>query len=179
MRAAAIVGPVLLLASSAAWIGGDREELRGILTFWSMPFLALAVFGAAGRLRTRAPIGRAVVTALITIGACAGAGFATEASMVEHFGVERLIDQDTTSAMLGLGLPGPLFAVALVVLGVLSFRHRTMPPAAAILLAAGGALFPAGRIPQIAGLAMATDLLLIAAFASVAFTPRRDSGAAA
>jgi hypothetical protein len=179
MRIAAIVGPLFLVASSVAWLGDDREELRGILTFWTFPFMALAVYGVAGRLQGRSPIGRAVVTALVAIGACAGAGFATEVSMVEHFGVERLMEQDTPSAFLGLGIPGPMFPLGLVLLGLLSFRHRTLPRPQALLLTAGGVLFPLSRIPQTAPLALAADLLILAAFAPVAFAGRRGTGAVA
>jgi hypothetical protein len=179
-RVAAVVGPLFLLASSVAWLGGDDQaELRGILTFWAMPFLALAAYGVAGRLQGSSPVGRAVVTALVAIGSCAGAGFATEISMVEHFGVERLMEHDTPSAFLALGLPGPMFPLGLVLLGFLSFRHRTLPRAQALLLAAGGVLFPLSRIPQVAPLAVVTDVLLLAALAPVAFVAGRGSGAQA
>jgi hypothetical protein len=180
MRVAAVVGPLLLAASSVAWLGGDdTEELRGILTFWALPFMALAVYGVAARLQGRSPAGRAVVTALVAIGACAGAGFAIEINMVEHFGVERLMEQDTPSAMLALGMPGLCFPLSLIALGLLSFSYRTLPRAQALLLAAGGVLFPLSRIPQVAGLALVADVLLIAALAPVAFSARRGSTAAA
>jgi hypothetical protein len=148
LRVAAVRGPLFFVASSLAWVAGaDYEELRGILTFWAMPFTALAAYGVAGHLQGRSPVGRAAVTALVTIGACAGAGFATEINMVDHFGVERLMEQDTPSAFLALGIPGPMFAVGLALLGLLSFRQRTLPRAQALCLALGGVLFPLGRIP--------------------------------
>ena len=173
LRVAAVLGPLFFVASSLAWVAGaDYEELRGILTFWAMPFTALAAYGVAGRLQGRSPVGRAAVTALVTIGACAGAGFATEINMVDHFGVERLMDQDTPSAFLALGIPGPMFAVGLALLGLLSFRQRTLPSAQALCLALGGVLFPLGRIPQLPELALATDLLFLAALAPVALTRR-------
>jgi hypothetical protein len=180
VRVAAVVGPLVLAASSVAWLGGDdTEEARGILTFWAFPFMALAVAGIAARLQARSPAGRAVVTALVAIGACAGAGFATEINMVEHFGVERLMEQDTPSAMLVLGMPGLCFPLSLIALGLLSFSYRTLPRAQALLLAAAGVLFPLSRIPQVAGLALVADVLLIAALAPVAFLARRGGTAAA
>ena len=180
MRVAAVVGPLLLAAASVAWLNGDdTAELRGILTFWAFPFMALAAYGVASRLQGRSPAGRAVVTALVTIGACAGAGFATEINMVDYFGIERLMEQDTPSAILALGMPGLCFPLSLVALGLLSFSYRTLPRAQALLLAAGGVLFPLSRIPEAAGLAVVADLLLLAAFAPVAFPARRGSTAAA
>jgi len=180
MRLSAVVGPLILVASSVVWLfGDDLAELRGILTFWAFPFTALAVYGIASRLQGASPVGRAVVTALVAIGACGGAGFATEVNMVDHFGVERLMEQDTPSAFLALGIPGPCFPLAVVVLGLLSLRHATLPRAQALLLAAGGLLFPLSRIPQIAGLAVAADLLILAALAPVARSARRGAAAAA
>ncbi|WP_421121581.1 hypothetical protein ACE2AJ_09440 [Aquihabitans daechungensis] len=54
ITAAAVAGPVLLLASSVAWVA-DADELRGILQFWAMPFLALGLIGIASRLEGPAP----------------------------------------------------------------------------------------------------------------------------
>jgi len=180
MRVAGVVGPLVLLASSLVWIGGDDlAEARGILTFWALPFLALAAYGLAERLDGEAPRGRAVVTALVAIGACAGAGFATEVNMVDHFGIERLMEQDTPSAFLALGLPGLCLPLSLAVLGLLSLRHRTLPRAQALLLTAGGLLFPLGRIPQVAPLAVVTDLLIVGALAPLAWQARPRAGAAA
>jgi hypothetical protein len=180
MRVAALVGPLLLAGGSVAWLAGDdAAELRGILTFWAFPFIALAAYGVASRLQQHSPVGRAVVTALVAIGTCAGAGFATEINMVDHFGVERLMDQDTPSAMLALGLPGLAFPLSLIALGALSFTYRTLPRAQALLLAAAGLLFPLSRIPQVAGLALVADVLLVAALAPVAFSARRGRTAAA
>lgn len=180
MKVAAVVGPLFLVAGSVAWLGGDdRAELRGILTFWAFPFIALAAYGVASRLQGRSPVGRGVVTALVAIGTCGGGAFATEINMGEHFGVERLIDQDTPSALLALGLPGLCMPLSLVVLGLLSYRHQTLPRGQALLLAAGGVLFPMSRIPQVAPLAMVADMLVLAAFAPVAFSTRRGTGATA
>ena len=177
MRAAAFVGPLVFCAASVAWLAGDAyEELRGILTFWAIPFMALAAYGLAGRLQGPSPVGRAVVTTLTAIGACAGAGFATEINMVEHFGVERLMDQDTPSAFLALGIPGLMFPLGLVSLGLLSFRHRTLSKPQALLLAAGAALFPVSRIPQLPALAVVADLVLLAALAPVAFSSSDRGG---
>lgn len=169
---AAGVGPALLAASSVAWIV-DAEELRAILTFWALPALALAVVGVAARLERSAPRTRAFLTALVVLGACAGSAFGLEAAMVEHFGTERLIMQDTPSAMLILGLPGPLFPLSLLVTGIVSFRKRTLAPCSAVLLAVAGALFPMSRIPQIPALALVADLILLAALAPVAVNALR------
>lgn len=169
MAGAAALGPVVLLGSSLAWLAGDDvAELRGILTFWAFPALALAVVGLAGRLEERAPVGRAVITGLSVVGAVAGGAFAQEINMVDFFGTERLIRQDTPSAMIALGLPGVLFPASVVVTGVLSALHRTLPRRQAGLLAAAGALFPLSRIPEKPALAVVADALLVAALVPAA-----------
>lgn len=166
---AAAVGPALLLGSSVAWAAGDgSEELRGILQFWSFPFFALAAVGVAARLERSSPVGRAVITAMLAVGAAGGAAFANEINMVEHFGTERLLRQDTPSALVALGIPGVLFPIGLMATGALSVIHRTLPRWQAALLAIGGLLFPLSRIPEVAGLAVLADTLLLAAMAPIA-----------
>lgn len=171
---AAAAGPALLLGSSIAWLAGDEHaELRGILQFWAFPFLALASVGVASRLERASPVGRAVVTALLAVGACAGAAFANEINMAEHFGTERLMRQDTPSAVFALGIPGLMFPLGLMATGALSMVHRTLPRWQAALLVAGGALFPLSRVPEAAGLAIAADVVILGALLSTAVTGRR------
>lgn len=171
---AAGVGPVLLLAASFAWQAGDGyAEWRGILGFWAFPALLLAGLGLLARFEDEAPRARAVLTATLGIAAVAGGAFATEVNMVEHFGIERLIDQQTPSAMLALGMPGLLFPVSMVAIGVLSYRLGTMPRIEAALLAVGTAVFPMSRIPEIPELAIVADLVLVAALAPTAIRALR------
>lgn len=174
MAYAAGVGPVLLLAASFAWLAGDDyAEWRGILGFWAFPALLLAGLGLLARLEDHAPRAKAALTATLAVAAVAGGAFATEVNMVEHFGIERLIDQQTPSAMLALGLPGLLFPISMVVIGVLSYRFATMPRIEAALLAVGTAAFPLSRIPEIPELAVVADLVLVAALAPTAIRALR------
>ena len=172
-RSAAVVGPALMLASSVAWMAGDdAAELRGILQFWALPFLLLGLLGLVALLEGPAPRARAVVTALLAIGACAGASFAQEILMVEHFDVERLMGQETPSAMVALGLPGLMFPLSIVLTGLLSYVHRTQVPLRAGLLALGGFLFPVSRIPQVAGIAVLADAVLLVAMVPMLWPAR-------
>jgi hypothetical protein len=172
---AAAVGPLVLVASSLAWLAGDEyAELRAILSFWAFPAIALGLIGIATRLERSAPRSRALVTALVTIGAVAGGAFAQEIAMVDFFGTERLIRQDTPSAMLSLGLPGLMFPAGVILTGLLAFRHRVLPRWQAALLAAGGALFPLSRMPELPALSVAADVLMVVALAPVAFAAGRD-----
>ncbi|WP_421121580.1 hypothetical protein ACE2AJ_09435 [Aquihabitans daechungensis] len=98
--------------------------------------------------------------------------------MVDHFGVERLIDQETPSAALALKIPGPMFALAMMLIGMLSFVHRTQPRARAVLLAIAGVSFPMARIPAVAGVAVVSDLALLAAMVPVFWSTRSSQDAA-
>ena len=171
---AAGVGPALLLAASFAWLAGDDSaELRGILSFWAFPALLLAGLGLLARFEDEAPRARAILTATLGIAAVAGGAFATEVNMVEHYGIERFIDQETPSAMLALGMPGLLFPISMVAIGALSYRLGTMPRVEAALLAVGTAFFPLSRIPEIPELAIVADLVLVAALAPTAIRALR------
>lgn len=176
MGLAAGVGPVLLAGSSLAWLAGDdHAELRGVLMFWAVPALALTITGLAGRLDRAAPAGRAVITTMMAIGAVAGGAFAQEINMVDFFGTERLLRQDTPSAVIALGLPGLLFPISMITTGVLSAVHRTMPRAQALLLAVAACGFPLSRIPEQPGIAVVADLLLSVALVPVAVSAVRRS----
>lgn len=175
-RAAATAGPVLLLGSSVAWaVGPDVAELRGSLQFWAFPFLGLALMGIATRLEVPAPRARAVLTAMFAIGMVAGGSFAQEILMVDHFGTERLLRQPTPSALLALGIPGVLLPIGTTVMGLMALVHRALPPKVCLLMAAGGLMFPMSRIPELAGLAIAADLVLLVALVAAS----RASSAAA
>lgn len=173
LTASAAIGPVLLLSSSIAWMAGDDlAELRGTLQFWAIPFLVLGLVGIASRLERPAPTARAAITCLLAIGGAAGASFANEILVVDQFDVERLMHQDTPSALLALGLPGLCMPFSIVLTGLLSRVHRTLPATRAALLVAGGVLFPMSRIPAIAELAVVADLVLVAAIVPVWWSSR-------
>ena len=57
--------------------------------------------------------------------------------------------------------PGPLFPLSLVALAVVFLRTRVVPPWVAVLLALAGLAFPASRIPRLALVAHAADVLML------------------
>lgn len=178
VRGAAVVGPLLLLGSSIAWaVGPEVAELRGSLQFWAFPFLGLALMGIATRLEQPAPLARAVLTAMFAIGMVAGGSFAQEILMVDFFGVERLLRQPTPSAVLALGLPGVLLPIGTAVMGLVFLVHRTVPAKVCLALVVGGLLFPMSRIPELAGLAVVADIVLLVALAAASRTTPTGSAA--
>ena len=156
---ATIVGPLLLLASSVAWLA-DAGELQAILLMWAMIGLGLSIVGFSQRLRAAQPWAAAIVLGIGIIGTAAGAGYAVEAAIVDHFGIERMNDQDTLATLFVLQIPGILFPLSLVAAAVASWRARLLTPIHAGLIAVGALMFPASRIPEIAGLAVTADAVL-------------------
>lgn len=164
---ALILGPALLAAGSAAWFA-DAAQLRAILTFWAIVLIGVGVHGIVlRRLAEPAPRAHAILGLMLAAGVAAGAGFAVELGMTEAFGVERLIDTGKPTAIFMLNIPGLMFPASLLGVGIMSWRLKTLPSSSAILLAVAAATFPISRIGEIAGVALVSDLLLVAATAPV------------
>jgi len=173
--AATIIGPLLMLGSTVAWLA-EAEETRAVLIMWAMIGFGLTLVGFSGRLRAATPGGAAVVLGLGMVGTCAGAAYAAEAAIVEHFGIERLNEQTTMSATLVLQLPGLTFPLSIIAAAVLSWRHGLLRPGHAAALAAGAAAFPASRVPEVAEIALLGDALLCAALIPIGIAILSSAG---
>jgi hypothetical protein len=171
---ATIVGPLLMLGSTVAWLA-DADEARSILIMWAMIGFGLTLVGFSGRLRTDAPGGSAAVLGLGMMGTCAGAAYAAEAAIVEHFAIERLNEQTTMSATLVLQVPGLTFPLSIIAAAVLSWRSGLLRPGHAAALAAGAAAFPASRVPEVAEIALLGDALLCAALVPIGLAVLRGA----
>lgn len=162
VAAATILGPLLMLGSSVAWLA-DADEARAILIMWAAIGLGLTIVGFSQRLATALPRMAAVVLGIGIIGMAAGAAYAAEAAIVDHFGIDRLNEQNTVATVLVLQLPGLLFPLSFVVAAIASWRAGLLAPLHAGLLAVGALMFPASRIPEVAGLGVAADVVLCVA----------------
>jgi hypothetical protein len=171
---ATIVGPLLMLGSTVAWLV-DAEATRSILLMWGVIGFGLTTVGFAFRLRDASPVGAGVVLALGVISACAGGGYAAEAAIVEHFGIERMNDQSTLMTALVLQLPGLTFPLSLLAAALASWRARLLAPAHAGLLTLGAILFPASRLPELPGLAVVGDSLLLLALVPIGLAVLRGT----
>lgn len=163
---ATLVAPVLLLASSLAYLAGEGTgvgQAGGVIQFWAFVAFALAVVGLTGALEIRAPRAATALLALGMAGALAGAGFGIDAVRADLAGGARLIDAQTVASILVTNLPGVVFPLVLIGLGVLLGRGGAQPRWAAVALGIGGALFPLSRIGSIEGLAVVGDVVLLAA----------------
>lgn len=178
---AAVVGPVVMLASTIAFAangaGMSEGEAPGAILVWSAIAYGVALVGLARSLDRSSARLAAAVTALGVAGACGTAAYGLDAIQ------QAVLAGDVYSSPavpIALRIPGLLFPLALLVLGVAVARSTGSAGRdrlAAWALVAGAVLFPVGRIADLAPVALATDVLLLAALPAVAATLRRPAGA--
>lgn len=68
-----------------------------------------------------------------------------------------------------LRLPGLAFPLSVAALGVLLSKHGRVPSTAGYALAVGAVLFPVSRVPDVAALAIAGDVLVVLAMGAIGF----------
>ena len=169
---AAVVAPLLMLASTIAHVVNDEQlnngEVGGIVQVWAFIVLGVAIVGLARLLEAATPKGALAVIVLGIGGIAAGVGYGIDAIAADVHGAESLQDITTSpAAPLALQLPGALNTLSLVVLGVLLARHRIAPAALAYAIVAGALIFLAARIPDIETIALVGDAVLVFGFGGV------------
>jgi hypothetical protein len=141
-----VTGGTLVALSSVVW-------LPGLLGLWEAVRAGRPVLGSLGGL-------------LAVVGAFGGVSFGLQGFYEGVFGMSKQQSLDALAAhpvasQLVLWLPGPVFPLALVVLGLALARARIVPLWTALLLAAAGVLWPVSRIPRIEAIAYAADLAVL------------------
>lgn len=164
LAGALVVAPVLLLASTVAYVVGDGlgEDLTGgAIQVWAAVALGLAMVGLAGRLASTWPRAGAVLTLTAAVGAAGAVAWGID-SMVYAGDVEASLSGGDGSAQAGLALflPGLVMPFTLAALGVGVVRTGLGPRAAGVTLTAGALCFPVSRIGGIEPLALVADLLI-------------------
>lgn len=178
--AAAVVGPLVMLASTIAFVangaGMSEGEAPGAILVWAAIAYGVALVGLARAVEPRSPRLAAAVTALGVAGVCGTAAYGLDAIQQAVLGGDVY---SSPAVPVALRIPGLLFPLALLVLGVAAARSVAggRDRVAAWALVAGAVLFPVGRIADLAPVALATDVLLVAALPAVAATLTRLTGA--
>jgi hypothetical protein len=165
---AMFVAPLLFALSSFYWSGDGQYGITGstLLIFGSIAWIVafVAIFRALRDVMPRYAAGGLVVAVYGTV--CGGAAFAFQGLFralydIPHDRMLRGLADHPVVANAIFWIGGPAFPLTLVVLGVVLARTRTLAPWLGILLALGGALFPVARIPRLAGIAHAVDLMML------------------
>lgn len=170
---AAIVAPLLMLGSTLAFLGEkgiNNGVVGGTIGVWSGFAFVVAFAGVYRMIEPRMPRVGPIFMVVTLIGFATGAAFNVQAMYLDAYGTDLLTDvtEGGVSGAPVLGafafLPwGWLVPVGLVATGVLLWRSRTAPVWSAALLAVYGVLFVIARPERIDALAVAADVLLLAA----------------
>jgi hypothetical protein len=174
---ALILGPVLLGASTAAFItvgdGINNGVLGGTLSVWACMAMTLGFVGLFRALEPSAPRAAPALMALAVVAFIAGTGFSVLAIETAVTGGDYMTGElagETLIAFFSLfpwGLFGPLMYV---LTGILLWRVRAVPRWSAVLVALGGVLFVLSRPERIDVLAVVCDITLIAALAPIGWS---------
>lgn len=175
--AATIAGPLLLLASTIAFLtagdGINDGVLGGTVSVWAVITMGAALVGLLRLLEPHAPRAAALLTLTAIAGVAGGAAFSVDGIYHPLFG---LGPDDPFNAFQGADaiailafLPwGWLIPFTLTLSGVMFWRTgAVIPRRSAALLIAGGVLFVAGRPARIDPIVVVTDLVLIAALVPI------------
>ena len=183
---ALIASSVALFVSDLMTFAPDAAFLQTVLQWGAVVLLIPASLTLAALLRPHADrlalllssacvvglMAAAQMMALYRLDAVASAGVPG----VPHGAIEALM-AGHPGLFPSIFLPGPLFPLAVVGLGVALWRAGEIPGWVGGLLAAGGILFPVGRIGGILAAALAGDVVWILAFGWVAMQLGRAADA--
>ena len=181
--AAAILGPLLLLASSIAFAAGgglNKDELGGALQVYAVVAMTGAAIGIARAVERTMPRASAALLAFAVLGCAGGVGFGIDSIHAALPAGTGLEDADSAAAGLALFLPGAIFPLSFAALGVALWRAHVTPRLTGPLLVAASLLFPVANIPDSEAIAVAANALFVVALWPLAITwlrqPRISAG---
>ena len=164
LGAALVAAPLLLLASSVAWLAGS-DATRGVLGFYAFAAFALVVVTLTQSFADTLPRAAAALTVVGMLGAAAGVGFSIDAIHSTLPDSVELIDAGGTAGVLVANVPGLMCPLAFVGIGIALLRSGVQPRWCGVALVVAGALFPLSRIGDVAALGALDDLIFLFALA--------------
>jgi hypothetical protein len=178
---AAIVGPLLLAASTTAYILEGEEINRGVLGgtigVWASFAMIIALVGVLRLLEVNRPRAAPILTIFALTGFAAGIAFSMDAIFAAIVGpdldaaLDAAIDEGSGAISILAYLPWGWFApLSLILLGIFLWRSRTTTWWTGALLILGGVLFVVGQMERIGAIALAADVVLLLALAPIGWT---------
>ena len=163
---AMLLGPVLLLGSSVAYLAGgglNKDELGGALQVYAFVALTVVAIGIARAVERALPRASAALLAFAVLGCGAGVGFGIDSIHAALPGGTGLEDADSAAGTLALFVPGAIFPLSFAALGVALWRARVSPRSSGPLLVAASLLFPVANIPDSEAIAVTANALFVVA----------------
>lgn len=164
-----ILGPLLLLASTAASLSGDglsEDSAGGVLQIHAFVGLMLATIGLTELCQRYFPRAAVALTLMAALGVAGGVAYGLNSIYVD-MGAMDLNEQTGATTSLALQLPGILFPLSFIGLGLALFRSAIPLRWCGLALIAGGVLFPISRIGDIEALAPVPDILFLMGLAPI------------
>lgn len=162
-----ILAPLLLAISIFFWSNGVLTGTAGWIQVLAFTFWILAFQGMFSLLKDKMPR-YATIGFLIAIYACIGGNnFGMDGIYGEAIGINDIDAKNVLHEKLGIGgvislyLPGILFPLSLIVLGINFIRAKTFEWWIGALLIIAAIGFPISRIPREPLLAHLVDVILI------------------
>jgi hypothetical protein len=178
-----VVAPVLLVASTSAYVLGDglgEDSTGAAIQVYAAAAFGLALFGLTARLTTSAPRLGAVLLAASAVGTAGAVAWGIDSLVYSYAPASAASEQDESiAAQFALFLPGIVFPLTMVALGLALARTGAAKRLPALLLALGAACFPVSRIGGIEPLALIADLLILGGMAPLGWSMLRSDSAAA
>lgn len=149
-----IFAPLLLVAAQFYWKNGLVTSTAGWLQVLAFTFWIPAFQGMFSLLRQKMPK-YAILAFLIAIYACIGGNnFGIDGVYMEAFGIYSLDEAQSMHDGFGLAkiitlyLPGALFPLSILILGICLLYSKSVPTWLGILLIIAAIGFPMSRIPR-------------------------------
>ncbi|HMQ49101.1 MAG TPA: hypothetical protein PKA00_16625 [Saprospiraceae bacterium] len=169
-----ILAPALIVAAQFFWKDGVVTATAGVIQVLAFTCWIFAFQGMFNALKSDMPR-YAVVGFVIAVYACIGGNnFGVDGIYAEAMGITSLEEADQLIQQIGfpsaiyLFIPGTLFPLSLLLLGIQLWRTKKISTLAGLLLCVGAVCFPLSRIPRIDLLAHIDNLLLLAAHVMIA-----------
>lgn len=170
---AMFVAPLILAASSIVSLSGNgnnSDALGGSLVVYAFFAFIFVIVGLTHLLIPHAPR-FALIMRLVGIFGCIGGvnwGMDSAIRGVLLTKIDAATAQLSEEVVVGslpqlLEIPGLILPVSLLIVGIVLFRYRLVPPPAALLLALAGLTFPIGRIPDSTPVYIVTDTAFVIA----------------
>lgn len=157
---AMLVGPGLLVASFARFVVSDgglnADELGGALLVWAFVGLMVSAVGVLRSVEIAFPRAAPLLLVLAAVGCAGGVGFGIDSIHAGVPGGIALEDVDSAAAGVALFVPGIVFPLSFVGIGLAQWRAGIGPMGSGPMLAMAAVLFPLGNIGDVEPIAVAS-----------------------